>query len=42
MLPSEHCHLLPQDQQFGVLRWRRARQQRYPAGQADEHQVEHP
>ena len=34
--------LLAQHQQLGVLRCRRTCQQRHPAGQADEHQVEHP
>jgi nucleoside-diphosphate-sugar epimerase len=29
-------------EQLGVLRSRGTRQQRHPAGQADEHQVEHP
>ena len=42
VLPPQHRHLLAQHQQLGVLRCRRTRQQRHPAGQADEDQVEHP
>ena len=38
----EHRHLLAQHQQLGVLRCRRACQQRHPAHQADEDEVEHP
>ena len=42
VLPPQHRHLLAQHQQLGVLRRRRTCQQRHPAGQADEDQVEHP
>jgi hypothetical protein len=37
-----HCYLMAQDQQLGILRRRRACQQRHPPGQADEDQVQHP
>jgi hypothetical protein len=42
VLPPQHRDLMAQHQQFGVLRRRRACQQRHPARQADERQVDHP
>ena len=42
VLPPQHRHLLAQHQQLGVLRHRRACQQRHPASQADKDQVDHP
>jgi hypothetical protein len=37
----QHRDFLAQHQKLGVLRSRRACQQRHPAGQADEHQIDH-
>jgi len=42
VLPPQHRNLLTQHQQFGVLRRRKACEQRHPPGQANEYQVEHP
>jgi hypothetical protein len=42
MLPPEHRDLVAQHKQLSVLRRRRARRQRQPSRQADEHQVENP
>ena len=42
VLPPQHRDLVAQHQQLGILRRRRTRQQRHPASQAHEDQVEHP
>ena len=42
VLPPQHRHLMAQDEQLSILGGRRAREQSYPAGHADEDQVEHP
>ena len=42
VLPPQHRDLMAQHQQLGILRRRRTRQQRHPASQAYEDQVEHP
>jgi len=39
---AQHRDLLAQHQQLGVLRRRGTCQQRHPADQADEHQIQHP
>ncbi len=42
ILPPQHRDLLAQDQQLGILRSRRTREQHHPASQAKEQQVDHP
>lgn len=41
VLAAQHCYLVAQHQELGVLRRRRTRQQDHPASQANEHRVKH-